>query len=201
MRLSPRVLMVAAVLLLLPGATGLSFPEDAPAKPPGVRGDIIAAIEDARGKLLELAEAMPANKYAWRPGKGVRSVGEVYQHVAQANYLLPTLIGIKAPEDLKLRDLDKQVMDKEHTIRLLKQSFDHATEAVRNTPDADLEKTVRIFDHDGTTREVLLALVTHAHEHLGQSIAYARTNAIVPPWTARTEAEQAAKIKAPAKAK
>ena len=198
MRPSIRVLALATLMLLPSVAIRPAFAEDAPAPLPGVRGDIVEAIDDARGKLLELAQAMPASKYAWRPGKGVRSVGEVYLHVAQANFLLPTLVGIKPPEGIKLKDFDKQTMDKDHTIAVLKQSFEHAIDAVRNTPDADLDKTVKIFDHDGSTRKALLALVTHAHEHLGQSIAYARANGVVPPWTARTEAEQAAKARAKA---
>ncbi|MEP7029204.1 MAG: DinB family protein [Candidatus Eisenbacteria bacterium] len=157
----------------------------------GYKHDLLASIEDARGKLIDLADATPVAKYAWRPGKGVRSTGEVFLHVAQANYLIPTLLGVAVPEGVEAMKIEKSAADKAKTIELLKASFDHAEEAIRNTSDADLDKTVKIFDHDGTMRDVEMIILSHAHEHLGQSIAYARMNGIVPPWTAREQAEAA----------
>src|SRR5262245_34932473 len=66
--------------------------------PPGVRGEILTWIRDARGKLEELAAVTPEDKYSYRPGKGVRSTGEVFMHVAAANYGIPGFWGVKAPE-------------------------------------------------------------------------------------------------------
>src|SRR5262245_24686652 len=60
-----------------------------PAAPEDTRGSMLYQIDEARKKLLALADAMPAEKYTWRPGQGVRSVGEVFNHVAAANYFLP----------------------------------------------------------------------------------------------------------------
>ena len=161
----------------------------------GYQQDLIKSIEDARGKLIQLAEATPPGKYSYRPGKGVRSTGEVFLHVVQANYLLPTLMGVKVPEGMDPMKIENSGADKAKTIEMLKSSFEHAENAIRNTPDADLEKTVKIFDHDGTVRDVEFIVLSHAHEHLGQSIAYARVNGIVPPWTAAAEAAAAAKPK------
>ena len=183
---------LAAVLSLVLLAVSVSFAR-AEDKLAGPRGAVRFAITDAQKKLLELARAVPEDKYDWRPGAGVRSVGEVYRHVAQGNYLLCTFLGIKSPIDLK--DLDTRPLDKAKTIELMEQSFTHALDAVASTPDAALTDTLRFFGMPATKLDVMMALATHNHEHLGQSIAYARTNGVVPPWTARAEAAAAEKKK------
>ena len=155
----------------------------APAAASGAKADVLRSLEDAQKKLVSLAEAMPAEKYTWRPGEGVRSVGEVFNHVAGANYFIPTLMGVKMPAGVDPRTFDKESGDKAKTIETLKKSFDHARSAIEGLPDGEMGKTVKIFDHDGTYREVVLIVLTHAHEHLGQAIAYARVNGVVPPWS------------------
>jgi uncharacterized damage-inducible protein DinB len=150
----------------------------------GVRAEIERSIGDAQQKLLALAEAMPADKYGWRPGAGVRSVGEVYMHVASANYFLPTLWGGKMPEGVDVRGLEKLGGDKAKSVEALKKSFEHVRAAMAAVPAADLDKAVKLFDHQGTVREAFLIVASHAHEHLGQSIAYARMNSVTPPWSA-----------------
>ena len=189
---APRVLRVCMGLLAVFVTVLAAVP--AFAQSAGYQHDLIASIEDARGKLIQLAEATPPGKFGYRPGKGVRSTGEVFLHVVEANYLLPTLMGVKTPEGMDPMKIESSGADKAKTIEMLKSSFDHAEDAIKNTADADLDKTVKIFDHDGTIRDVELIILSHAHEHLGQSIAYARVNGIVPPWTAAQAA--AAKPKA-----
>jgi uncharacterized damage-inducible protein DinB len=183
--------VVLSCLLLASFALSAAAEEALPTR--GPRAAVAGAIVDAQEKILDLARALPEGKYGWRPGKGVRSAGEVYRHVAQANYLLPTFLGIKAPDDVKLKDLDTTPLDKAQTIALVERSFAHALAAVSDTPDAALEDTLRFFGSPATKMDVLMAMATHAHEHLGQSIAYARSNGLTPPWTARMEAAQAAK--------
>jgi len=187
-RLSASVALVA--LALLGAAVPAARAADAV---PGLRGELLRTLDDARGKIMDLANAMPADKYGWRPGKGVRSVGEVYLHIAQANYSLPHLAGADIPADIDVKTMGDLKLGKAETIALLTKSFDHAVDAITNTTDADLDTPVKIFGHDGTKREAFLLTVTHLHEHLGQSIAYARTNGVVPPWTARAEAAAAEK--------
>ena len=140
------------------------------------------SLEDAQKKLIALAEAMPADKYTWHP-EGARTVGEVFNHVAGANYFIPTLVGVKMPAGVDPRGFDKEAGDKAKTVETLKKSFDHVIAALKGLPAADLGKAVKIFDHDGTYLDVVFIIVSHAHEHLGQSIAYARTNGVVPPWS------------------
>ena len=159
----------------------------------GIQRDIIFQVDDAAQKLIELAEATPAAKFHWMPEKGVRTTGEVFLHVATANYLLPSFLGMKPPADVNAMTLEKTPMTKEQTVDALRKSFAHLRQAIASVPDADLANEVDLFGNKMTKQAALLLMATHAHEHLGQSIAYARMNRIVPPWTAREQAAAAAK--------
>ena len=149
-----------------------------------IKAEVIRNIDDAEEKLLALANATPADKFGWQPNDKVRSTGQVFLHVAGGNYFLPTLWGAKPPEGINLREIEKDAADKAKVIDAVKKSFAHARDTINALSDADLEKTVKIFGKDGTAREVVLIVATHAHEHLGQSIAYARMAGITPPWSA-----------------
>ena len=175
--------LVAAIVLAQP--LRAAEPKAAAAKPAvsGVRADILRQIDEARDKLIALAEATPADKYTWRPNDKVRTTGEVFAHVAGGNYFIPTLWGVKPPDGVDPRTFDKDAGDKAKTIDSLKKSFEHVHKVIESASDADLDKTVKIFDHDGTVREGYMIIASHAHEHLGQSIAYARSVGIVPPWS------------------
>jgi uncharacterized damage-inducible protein DinB len=152
----------------------------------GVRGSILFQIDQAREKLIALANAMPAEKYGWRPGEGVRSTGEVFNHVAAANFFLPTFWGAKVPAGVNPQTLEKEMSgDKAKTIDALTRSFDNVREAILAVPESDLDRRIKIFGQDATVRDAMMVLASHAHEHLGQSIAYARSNGIVPPWSAK----------------
>jgi uncharacterized damage-inducible protein DinB len=158
--------------------------EAKPAPVGGVRGSILFQVDQAQEKLLALANAMPVEKYGWRPGEGVRSVGEVFNHVASANYYFPTLWGAQAPAGIDSRSFEKTLSgDKAKTIDTLQKSFDYVRQAILAVPEADLNRKIKLFGQEGTVRDAMLVVATHGHEHLGQSIAYARTNGVVPPWS------------------
>ncbi len=161
--------------------------EDAP--PAGVRGEILASMMDAGGKLQELAGAFSDGKYTWKPGKDVRSTGQVFLHVVAANYMLPSLMGVKAPMGMdELMKLDSQTMEPAKVRQMLKDSYAFAAKVITDTPDSDLDTQLEFFGQKMSKRATLLALASHSHEHLGQAIAYARSNNITPPWTAREQA-------------
>lgn len=159
-----------------------------PAMIGGVRGSFLFQIDQAQDKLLQLANAIPAEKYAWKPGDGVRSVGEVFNHVAAANYFFPTIwkSTVAMPAGIDPRTFEKEMSgDKAKTIDTLTKSFEHVRAAITAAPEASLNDKINIFGHDATVRDAMLIVVTHAHEHLGQAIAYTRSNGIVPPWSAK----------------
>ena len=168
----------------MPASPAAPAPSGVP--PAGFRAEYIAEVDSVGKKIMDLAEAIPADKYAWRPAEGVRSISEVFMHSVGGNYYLPAFIGGKRPEGLT-RDSEKTIKDKAKILELLKQSLENAKEAGRVVSDADLDKRVKVFGgREMTQRQVLTVILNHLHEHLGQAIAYARVNGIAPPWS-RTE--------------
>lgn len=160
-----------------------------------VRSEIKFWMDDAEQKLLDLADAVPESKYSWRPAKGVRSIAEVYMHVATANFGIPSMLGVTAPEGFKFEGYETSMTKKAEVRKALKDSFDHMQSAFAKMSDEDLGQPAEFFGMKTTRRGALLLLLSHAHEHLGQSIAYARQNGVVPPWTAKQEAAAKAKEK------
>lgn len=138
-------------------------------------------------KVMSLAEAMPAKDYGWRPMEGVRSVSEVYVHVAAANYFLLSYLGAPMPKNLKPgsenEELEKTMTDKKEVLAFLKKSFDDAEKFLSGYTDTDYNAKVKLPFGEFTKGQILMIAAGHVHEHLGQSIAYARTNHIVPPWS------------------
>ncbi len=189
----------AAVAAFALFALGLSTPAHADDAPPGVKGEMLMWIKDAHNKLVDLSEAMPEAKYKWRPGKGVRSVGEVYMHVAAANFGLPAFAGVTPPQGFDFATYEQSLTRKEDVRKALKDSFEHMEKALENFSDGDLERPVELFGMKTTVRGAYLLVLSHCHEHLGQSIAYARSNGVTPPWTAKQQAEMSAKKKAETK--
>lgn len=156
------------------------------AKPVGggdVRGEILRQLEDAEKKLTALAEATPPEKFGWRPAEKIRSVGEVFMHVAGGNYFLPTFWGVEVPEGTNPREFEPSGGDKAKVLATMKASFEHVRNAIKNAPEADLGKAIKLFGNDATMRQAMMVATNHAHEHLGQSIAYARMNGVAPPWS------------------
>ena len=156
----------------------------------GVRAEFLNELNTQEQKFVQLAEAIPADKYTWRPAEGVRSVSEVFLHVAAANYNLTKVIGFPPPPGFKVQGFDKSTTDKTRVIVTLKDSFAHMRQAVLSMPDADVEKQVDWFGAKNTYRGILLFIIRHNAEHLGQAIAYARINGVVPPWTEEQQAQQ-----------
>jgi uncharacterized damage-inducible protein DinB len=177
---SLRFLLVAFVLPVLAYAKAPQQNAARAAAPlTGFRAEFFANLADVQEKIVELAEAMPADKYTWRPAAGVRSVSEVYMHIAGGNYFLATFLGVAAPN--RTEDLETTVTKKAEVISELKRSFEHLRAAATRTED--LEKQVKMFGSTTTHRGVLMTILSHLHEHLGQSIAYGRMNGVVPPWS------------------
>jgi uncharacterized damage-inducible protein DinB len=133
-------------------------------------------------QLIALAEATPADKFAWRPAAGVRSTSEVYMHIVMANFYLLSVTGPKMPADLK-EDSEKTVSSKPDVIRWLKRSLEAVQQAHAGETPGDLDRKVHIADRDATVDGMYLRIIVHANEHMGQLIAYARMTGVVPPWS------------------
>jgi uncharacterized damage-inducible protein DinB len=133
-------------------------------------------------QLIALAEATPADKFAWRPAPGVRSTSEVYMHIVLANFYLLSVTGPPMPPDLK-EDAEKTVTSKPEVIAWLKRSLEAVRKAHAAETPADLARRVKVQGRDSTVDAMYLRIIIHDNEHMGQLVAYARMTGVVPPWS------------------
>jgi uncharacterized damage-inducible protein DinB len=164
----------------------------AQSNPSGVMGDLISQVDQVETKIVGLAKAIPEPAYDWRPGDGVRSVSEVFRHVAGENYFVaakiagtipPSATGITGKAHKEALSYEERKMTRAQVISALEQSFAFLKQSMANTPADRLESLTDYSGNKITTRNAWLHTTTHLHEHLGQLIAYARSNRVVPPWS------------------
>ena len=186
---SSRIAVAVTIVFLMTGGTLLAQ-EASP-----FHDDIVANIQGAGEKLISLAEAIPEDKYSWAPTDEVRSVSEVFMHFAGVNLLLPAALGAALPEGMEppenpfamMQEMEKTVTAKDDVIEKMHKSLEYVDGAVRSIQD--LEAEVALFGPPQSKRAYILIILAHAHEHLGQSIAYARTLGVTPPWSQPAEDE------------
>jgi len=133
-------------------------------------------------QLIDLAEAMPADKFSWRPSPGVRSTSEVYMHIAMANFYFLSVIGQKLPPDFK-PGMSTTVTAKPEVVSWLKRSLEAVKQMHKAETPEDLRRKVHFVDRDTTVDAVYLRAIVHTNEHMGQLVAYARMTGVVPPWS------------------
>jgi uncharacterized damage-inducible protein DinB len=131
---------------------------------------------------MALAETIPPEKYAWRPGPGVRSTSEVIMHITISNFWLLSETGPPMPKDLTSNELETSITGKTDVVNWLRRSLEAVKTGRANLKVGDLARKVKIEGRDATVEGIYLRIIVHANEHMGQLIAYARTNGIAPPW-------------------
>ncbi|MGA3134139.1 MAG: DinB family protein [Terracidiphilus sp.] len=129
-------------------------------------------------KFTGLARVM-SGKYDWKPGQGVRSVSDVFNLIVRENGLLAGVLSGTPSTGPK----PAPITDPEKMQEALKTSYANLQKAIAGLSDNDLQTHVKLFGEDMTKQDALMLILEDQHEHLGQSIAYARTNAVVPPWS------------------
>lgn len=136
------------------------------------------------GQVMQLAKAIPAEKYSYTPQQGVRSVAEVCAHIISANYFFASRLGAEVPADIEMETLEKDLKTKGEIEKELKRSYDVMIKTITNTKDSALANKVEFpFPGEFTSMTAILISLAHSNEHLGQLIAYARMNGITPPWS------------------
>ena len=176
-------MILARGMLTLVAAAVLAVPAFAQGMP-GFGEELRGQFEASADKLVALAEAMPAESYSWQPMEGVYTVAAAYMHVARYNYMYPDMyLGVEAPAGVDYGSLEERVTTKDEAVRILAASMDHVRGIMDVMSDADLAKPTELYGREVENWAVLLQLVTHMNEHLGQAIAYARMNRVVPPWS------------------
>jgi uncharacterized damage-inducible protein DinB len=150
--------------------------------------DLLMPLDGLEKQVIALAKAIPEEKFAWRPGEGVRSVKEVFLHIAYGNKLMLSIAQGADPADIQKMiqesaKAEKEPMTRVKVIALLEESFAAVRKAMGDASAGALSREIEFFGTKTTMRGVLTELDAHIAEHLGQSIAYARVNGIVPPWS------------------
>jgi hypothetical protein len=148
-----------------------------------MKGQSLFDLEAVQKKFVDLANAVPADKYTWRPSPDSRSFAEVFLHVAGERYGILGLMGTKAPDGFNGKTFDKSTTDKAQIIAELNKSWQFTQKAIQGMNNAEFAKLLPKLGPQANAGDVVYILVADAHEHLGQSVAYARENGIVPPWT------------------
>lgn len=169
-----KVLLFSAILLI----TKVSFAEQ-----PVFVQEFLGQIDFVKGRIMQLAEAMPDDKYSWTPGEGVRSVGEVYVHIAESIHYMLSLAKGEKPE----MSSSENKADKKTAIEMMEKAFAVVKESTAQFTEEDLNKEISAFGMKFTVRNFMVTILNHLHEHLGQSIAYARMNGVTPPWSMKGE--------------
>ena len=150
--------------------------------------DAVAQFHGLGEKFAALAKAVPKEKLTWSPGEGVRSIREVFTHAADANILFITMAGVKAPSGPALsknqKERENRFTTNEELMKAITESFAYVEAQVATMTHDQLHAKTKMFGQETTNMNVILVSIGHLHEHLGQSIAYARTNGVVPSWNA-----------------
>jgi hypothetical protein len=153
-----------------------------------VRKQYLADLDTLQSKFLALANAFPAEKYSWRPAPGVRSVGEVFMHVASEYYVFAPMAYGAPRSPLIARGQEnfkkfESMSSKDDVLKHLKEGFAYTKQQIGGIDVGQLTGSRKLFGGDHNIIETSFAMTDDLHEHLGQLIAYARMNGVTPPWS------------------
>ena len=183
-RSGPAVLIAALAVVVLAAAPAAQAQDLTPESAAAMKAAYLADMEVMREKYLGLADAFPQDLYTWRPMEGVRSVSEVLMLIASEGYgFAPMALG--APTALSREESQglAEITDKAAVIDHVTRGFAYARETIEAIDPASLTGSRSLFGRERTSPELMLFVAGDMHEHLGQLIAYARMNRIVPPWS------------------
>ncbi len=200
------LLPFVSLLLVLSSATGASAQTaadaaDHTAPSYDMKAQALADLQTVQKKMVDLANAIPADKLTWRPSADSRSFAEVFLHVAGERYQILALGGAVAPAGFEGKIFEKSTTDKAQIVAELDRTWDFAQKTINGMSNANFAKLLPKLGPQANAGDVVYILVADAHEHLGQVVAYARENGIVPPWTAEAQKKAAQKKAAETKAK
>jgi uncharacterized damage-inducible protein DinB len=157
-----------------------------------MKAQALLDLEAVNKKCVALAQALPADKITWRPSPDTRSFAEVFLHVACERYGFLSMLGATPPAGFKAGEYDKSTTDRDRIVEALNQSWDFTSKTINGMSNADFAKLQPKLGPQANEGDVVYLLVADAHEHLGQLVAYARQNGIVPPWTVERQKKKAA---------
>jgi uncharacterized damage-inducible protein DinB len=170
-------ILLALFVALIPGVS------QAQETPTGFRAEFLHQFDMSMSKVIALAEAVPAETYPRRAVPAVAPLAQIFAHIAQYNYEYPArAMSIPAPAGID-RDTLERVNQKPQVIALLRQSAEHVRQVVRRMPEAQLSRETVLYGRRVPQWAVLLQLIAHMDDHMGQAIAYGRVSGVIPPWS------------------
>jgi uncharacterized damage-inducible protein DinB len=170
-----------------------SAPTDSTAPSYDMKAQSLADLERVQQKFVDLANALPADKLTWRPTPDSRSFAELFLHVAGERYGILGLMGATAPADFDGKTFEKSTTDRAQIVAELNKTWEFAQKAINGMSNADFAKLLPKLGPQANAGDVVYILVGDAHEHLGQAVAYARENGVIPPWTVEAQKKAAEK--------
>ena len=192
-----RLVRLLVCVCLLTGLARSAFAQESPTPPAqsadktapsyDLKAQAVLDLQQLQQKYTTLAQAIPQEKYSWRPAEGVRSINELFLHVAGAGFYFPTLKGTPAAPGFTPKDFEKSTTEKAKVIEWLNKSFTYAIASVESMSNAQFAAPLPKLGPQANEGDVVYLMVVHAHEHLGQAIAYSRSVGMVPPWTAEAQ--------------
>ena len=189
----PLLLVLLSALAMAAPAAPADEPADHTAPRYDMKAQALLDLERVQKKFVDLANAVPADKLTWRPSADSRSFAEVLLHVAGERYGILSLMGAELPAGLDRKGFEKSTTDRARIIEELNKSWEFAQKTIQGMTNADFAKLLPKLGPQANAGDVVYILVADAHEHLGQSVAYARENGIVPPWTVEAQKKAAEK--------
>jgi len=187
------VLLCLSVGTIGAAARGADEPADHTAPSYDMKGQSLVDLDAVQKKFVALANALPAGKLTWRPTKDSRSFAEVFLHVAGERYGILGLMGAEKPAGFDDKTFEKSTTDRDQIVAELNKSWEFAQKTINGMSNADFAKLLPKLGPQANAGDVVYILVADAHEHLGQAVAYARENGIVPPWTVEAQKKAAEK--------
>lgn len=158
-----------------------------------MKAQALLDLETMQKKFVDLANAVPADKLNWRPSADSRSFAEVFLHVAGERYGILGMMGAEKPDGFNGKTFEKSTTDRAQIVAELNKSWAFAQKTIQAMPNAEFAQLLPKLGPQANAGDVIYILVADAHEHLGQSVAYARENGIVPPWTVEAQKKAAEK--------
>jgi uncharacterized damage-inducible protein DinB len=196
-----RILAATFLLLSLTAGSVCAFAQMAQSAAPAdntppsydMKPQSLLDLEGMQQKFVALANAIPADKMTWRPAQDARSFAEVFLHVAGERYGILGLGGAVPPAGFDPKTYEKSTTDRARIVEELNKSWEFTKTTISAMTNADFAKPIPKLGPQANAGDVIYILVSDAHEHLGQLIAYARANGIVPPWTVAAQKKAAEK--------
>lgn len=183
------IALLGATACTAPAADGMATADDFTESDALQLENLVRTVEIMHEKFTALAAAMPEDDLGWAPMEGVRTVEEVFIHVAADNWWVPAMMGWEAPPETNVTEdpatftaYQEQTMTREEMLEALDASFVFFIASMRDSA-GDLDRGVSLRGTPAVVDDIWIRATVHLHEHLGQSIAYARANEVVPPWS------------------